>query len=558
MSYLVLARKYRPQSFDQIVRQEHVTQTLIHAISSDRVAHAILFSGPRGTGKTTIARILAKSLNCQDGPTPSPCNQCKSCREIAAGIPADVFEIDGASNNSVEQIRELRDNVRYMPSHSRYKIYIIDEVHMLSLAAFNALLKTLEEPPPHVKFMFATTEAHKVPITILSRCQRHDLKRIDQDAICQRLEFICGLENIAIPSNCIRLIAREAGGGMRDALSLLDQVISFADGQVSYEDLIQLLGVIDRKQLFDFSDAILKGQAIDTIDQIQLVYESGQDIKRFYTDVLEHFRNLLVIKLGRQVETTVLLPPEEITAMRQQVQSVSPAFINQIFDILFQHEATIRFAANPRMAFEMVLFKLSEIQPILTIDSLIASIERLRNDLKSNPPSRALMEDRAGYSTEPATPPISEPESAITGAHPPPSMPITVESLDTDGGMLAVKNELLSRLSSSQPALAGAFSRSGLSRSQDGSFVIHPEGARFSTDKIRKHHPLIRELLSDILKQNIQLIIQEPVDTVAVKKVNPADQLKRDAINHPRVAEVIEIFGGSVVDIQIKTEEKRA
>ncbi|WP_054701283.1 DNA polymerase III subunit gamma/tau [Desulfosarcina cetonica] len=228
MGYLVLARKYRPQTFDAVVGQQHVTQTLKNAIKAGRVAHAILFSGPRGTGKTTVARILAKAMNCETGPTETPCNHCRSCMDITAGRGVDVFEIDGASNNSVEQVRELRDNSRYMPAHSRFKIYIIDEVHMLSIAAFNALLKTLEEPPAHVMFLFATTEAHKIPITILSRCQRHDLKRIDLAAVVGHMESLCRQESVAISTNNLWRIARESGGSMRDALSLLDQILPAA------------------------------------------------------------------------------------------------------------------------------------------------------------------------------------------------------------------------------------------------------------------------------------------------------------------------------------------
>lgn len=255
MAYLVLARKYRPQTFEEVVGQEHVTRTLKNAISGNRVAHAILFSGPRGTGKTTIARILAKAVNCESGPTPTPCNGCRSCQDITAGRGVDVFEIDGASNNSVDQVRELRDNSRYMPAHSRYKIYIIDEVHMLSIAAFNALLKTLEEPPAHVLFFFATTEAHKIPITILSRCQRHDLRRIESAAISQHMEDLCRQEAVSLSSGNLWAIARESGGSMRDALSLLDQVLASRDGQIDDEYVMNLLGGMDRQVLYDLSEA---------------------------------------------------------------------------------------------------------------------------------------------------------------------------------------------------------------------------------------------------------------------------------------------------------------
>jgi len=294
MGYLVLARKYRPQTFSEVIGQEHITRTLTHAISSGRVAHAILFSGPRGTGKTTVARLLAKAMNCEAGPTSTPCNTCRSCREITAGAGTDVFEIDGASNNSVDQIRELRENIKYMPAHSPYKIYIIDEVHMLSIAAFNALLKTLEEPPAHVMFVFATTEPQKIPITILSRCQRYDFRRIGIDSIVAHLKKLCLAEDSRIDDESLWLIAREAAGSMRDALSLLDQVVACSDGIITYEYVLTVLGGIDREIMFAFSDAVLKGDIPVILDMIDEVYGRGLDLKKFYEHVVHHFRNLMI------------------------------------------------------------------------------------------------------------------------------------------------------------------------------------------------------------------------------------------------------------------------
>ena len=268
MSYLVLARKYRPQTFDRVIEQDHVTRTLSNAISADRVAHAVLFAGPRGTGKTTVARILAKAMNCKEGPIPAPCNKCRSCREITSGNAVDVFEIDGASNNSVDQVRELRDHIKYMPAHSMYKIYIIDEVHMLSMPAFNALLKTLEEPPPHVMFIFATTEPQKIPITILSRCQRHDFRRLSLKSMIEHMAYISQEENFKIPQESLVLIGQEATGSMRDALSLLDQVLSCFKGSVSHDQILEILGVIDRKYVFDLCDTILRGDIAGILDAL--------------------------------------------------------------------------------------------------------------------------------------------------------------------------------------------------------------------------------------------------------------------------------------------------
>ena len=295
MSYLVFARKYRPQTFEEVVQQDHVTRTLTNAIEAGRVAHAILFAGPRGTGKTTVARVLAKAMNCAQGPTRTPCNTCRSCREITAGNAADVFEIDGASNNSVDQVRELRDNLQYMPAYSRFKIYIIDEVHMLSLAAFNALLKTLEEPPEHILFMFATTELHKIPITILSRCQRHDLRRIDAEAIAGHLALICSQEAVDVDEASLNLIAQEAGGSMRDALSLLDHVLSCTQGAVTVELISDLLGIVDRDHLFELSHEVLNRNLSAVLQGIDAVWRKGYEVKRFFSDLITHFHHLTLV-----------------------------------------------------------------------------------------------------------------------------------------------------------------------------------------------------------------------------------------------------------------------
>ena len=348
MSYLVLARKYRPQNFETVVQQSHVTRTLANAIAAGRVAHAILFSGPRGTGKTTIARILAKAMNCENGPTATPCNQCRSCREITAGHASDVFEIDGASNNSVDQVRDLRENLKYMPVHSRFKIYIIDEVHMLSLAAFNALLKTLEEPPEHILFMFATTEIHKIPITILSRCQRHDLRRIDGKGIVQHMATICKEESAKIDAESLHLIAQEAGGSMRDALSLLDHVLACAQGEITVELISDLLGVVDRRHLFVMADAVLTGDIQQVLKGIDEAWRQGYEIKRFYTDLAGYFHHLSLIKLGAKAEQLVDLPRQEIEQMKAQVQSIPHSFLVQIVDLLFQAEPAIKFSSQPQ------------------------------------------------------------------------------------------------------------------------------------------------------------------------------------------------------------------
>jgi len=300
MPYEVLARKWRPQVFQDVIGQEHITQTLINAIKTDRLAHAYLFGGPRGVGKTSVARILAKAINCEKGEPGVPCNRCQSCAEITDGASVDVQEIDGASNRGIDEIRELRQNIKYMPSASQYRIYIIDEVHMLTLPAFNALLKTLEEPPAHVKFIFATTEAHKVPMTILSRCQRFDFKRIPVAQIIGQLEKISAEEDIEIGKSGLAMIAREAEGSMRDAESLLDQVVSFTGPKVEDRHIIEILGVIDRDVILNAVRAIIEGAPRGCLEIVDQIYNYGYDIKEFYRALMEQFRNLVVSLVAPQ------------------------------------------------------------------------------------------------------------------------------------------------------------------------------------------------------------------------------------------------------------------
>ncbi len=296
MSYEVFARKYRPQTFDDLVGQAHVSRTLKNAVAQNRLAHAYLFVGPRGVGKTSTARILAKSLNCVKGPTVTPCGECDNCREIAAGNSLDVIEIDGASNNSVEDVRQLRENVRYAPAKGRYKIYLIDEVHMLSPAAFNALLKTLEEPPEHVKFIFATTEPQKVLPTILSRCQRFDLHRIPANLIAKHLQFIAGKEKITLEPAAAHAIARGAEGGLRDAESMLDQLVAFCGEKISENDVLNVFGFTSEQTVVDLTGRILRTETPGAIDLLHQQSEAGKDMMRLISDLIAYLRDLLVFK----------------------------------------------------------------------------------------------------------------------------------------------------------------------------------------------------------------------------------------------------------------------
>ena len=381
MSYLVLARKHRPQTFDEVVGQDHVTQTLKNAIGSDRVAHALLFAGPRGVGKTSVARIMAKAMNCAQGPTTSPCNVCPSCEEITESAAMDVFEIDGASNRGIDEIRELRENIKYMPSRSRFKIYIIDEVHMLTAPAFNALLKTLEEPPSHVLFFFATTEAHKIPTTILSRCQRHNFKRIGFEQIVVSLQQVCQKSSFQISEESLQLLAQEAGGSMRDALSLLDQIMAYSESTISHEEVLEALGAVDRKVLFDLCGALLGNDIVSALNLLDDLYSRGYDLKRLYRQILEHLRHLLIVKLDTKNHNLLALPDHEITMLKAQAEGLSLESIHQFFTIAFESEASIRFSDQPRLTLEALFVRLFQLKKVTSLDRIIAGIDTVANAL---------------------------------------------------------------------------------------------------------------------------------------------------------------------------------
>jgi len=377
MSYLVLARKWRPQVFEDVVGQRPITQTLQNAISQKRVAHAFLFTGARGVGKTSTARILAKALNCEMGPQINPCNQCTTCKEITNGTSMDVIEIDGASNRGIEEIRELRENVRYSPAKSRYKIYIIDEVHMLTREAFNALLKTLEEPPSHIVFVFATTEPHKIPATILSRCQRYDFKRIPLREIIGSLKKIVEEEKVQISQRGLLLIAQESEGSMRDAQSLLDQVISYGGKDVRDEDIAEVLGVIDQKILYDTIEAIAEKNAEQCMKIVEHVYHYGYDIQHFCQELLQYLRNLILLKVSEHPEELMELPEEELGPLKRQAEKFRFDQLNHLFNLLLRGEEEVAHSTFPRTMLEMTLIRMATLQPILPIDEILKKLEAL-------------------------------------------------------------------------------------------------------------------------------------------------------------------------------------
>ncbi len=566
MSYLVLARKYRPQTFEEVVQQAHVTTTLTNAILADRVAHAILFAGPRGTGKTTIARILAKAMNCIQGPLPTPCNACRSCEEVTGGSSADVFEIDGASNNSVDQVRELRENIKYMPAYSKFKIYIIDEVHMLSVAAFNALLKTLEEPPGHVMFLFATTEPHKIPITIHSRCQRHDLRRIDSQALIAHMKMLCHREEREVSLESLGVIAREAGGSMRDALSLLDQVISSTSGPVAHEQLLDMLGAVDRSLLFDLADGIMQKDLAGLLDILETAYNRGTDIRRLYADLVEHFRNLIVVGMGRQTEKLIDAPDHERERLAQQARGAAPTLFSQVFRILAEEVPALKFAASPKLAFETVLFRLLEAQPALPVEELIEKLDMLREDFAQGGPP--VIPVSAG-SPVPAQPPetipatipaaIKEPAAGFNPVPPPPADNPVGETAVNEKDLSALWPQLLEVIAREHPPLGGALASAKLLEVTAETVTLEVPGNQFNINRLRKRENSARleKTCSDFFQRPVTVVMK--ADMAGRKKNDSKKKLdnkrKQDVLSHPLIEDAIEIFKGEVVEVRSLSEK---
>ncbi|MGB3397327.1 MAG: DNA polymerase III subunit gamma/tau, partial [Nitrospira sp.] len=372
MDYQVSARKYRPGTFDDVIGQSHVVQTLMNSIATKRIAHAFLFSGTRGVGKTTVARILAKALNCEQGPTGTPCNTCANCQEITQGTSVDVVEIDGASNTSVDDVREIRENVKFTPFRGQYRVYIIDEVHMLSNSAFNALLKTLEEPPAHVVFIFATTEIHKIPATILSRCQHYNFRRISKAEIARRLRHVADQDGLSIEDRSLLALARASEGSMRDGLSLLDQIIAFGGKTIRHEDLEALLGAVPQERIRAMVEAVIQQDSAKALQVIAALLDQGHDVRAYCADLVEYVRNMLVaavVPSGPELRSLIEATEEDLTQLVRDAGRFTVEQLQDLFRMYAAAEDSLRVSAHPRFVLETAavratrLLRNAEVQP---------------------------------------------------------------------------------------------------------------------------------------------------------------------------------------------------
>ena len=378
-----LYRAYRPQTFKDVVGQEHIIKTLKNQIENGNVGHAYLFCGTRGTGKTSTAKIFARAVNCIDSVNEEPCNECEVCKDILNDNIMDVIEIDAASNNSVDDVREIRENVKYTPAKCKYKVYIIDEVHMLSQGAFNALLKTLEEPPSYVIFILATTEPHKIPATILSRCQRFDFKRVTVQDMSSRMKEICEDVNIDVDERALNLIARNSQGALRDALSILDQCMSFSDDKIEYKDVVDLLGTVNIEQLFEMAEYVIKEDTKKCLEILNEFVIWGKDIKNLIDDLIDHFRNLMICKVSTELDEIISLPEETIEQLKAQSSLIETNDIIRILNILSETQDNIKSSSNPRVLAEVSIMKLSQPMFDESKESLIKRLANLEEIIKS-------------------------------------------------------------------------------------------------------------------------------------------------------------------------------
>lgn len=603
MSYLVLARKYRPSTFADLVGQEHVIRTLENAIQLNRVHHAFLFTGARGVGKTTTARILARALNCEQGPTATPCGVCSMCTEIGNGSSPDVLEIDGASNTGVDNVRELKENVRYRPSRGKYKLYIIDEVHMLSQAAFNALLKTLEEPPEHVKFIFATTEPQKIPVTILSRCQRFDFRRVGAEQLTSHLSSILEKEGLQLGPQALSYIVREAQGSVRDSLSLLDQVLSYGGEKLDDSLVIEALGVVDRQTIFQVCDAILSKNGSALLDLIAEIDARGHDMTDVAGLVVEHLRDLMVAKVSNSTATVLCdRAPAELESLETQAQSVDKALLHRLFALAVRVAEDVSRSFHPRVSLEMGLLRLLEAESAQSLESLLQKIDGFikggapvgasqaggpsRHEASrpakaaAAPPRNPSQDSLANAARRPAgqikssasrSEPRPEPRPGVQSNAGSSSVKSSQSSAPVAAGQPATMlpstavepwKRFVARVQQAGPALAAVLQHGSVVEfSPMGVTVGYPkESFYWASANDPDSKKVILKKLEEHFGQPVSFTIvaseemgaQKPATLAEIREkeeFDEASQIKQDAIEHPAVKDTIALLGGEVENV---------
>ena len=547
MAYKVIARKFRPQTFEEVVGQTHVTRTLVNSIRDGRIAHAFLFAGERGVGKTSIARILAKALNCHTGRTDRPCGTCPSCQEIAAGTSIDVHEIDGASNRGVDDIRALRENVRYLPTRDRYKIFIIDEVHMLTDQAFNALLKTLEEPPPHVVFILATTEPQKIPDTIISRCLRFDFRRIPIKDIITHLEHISRQEKIEVSKQGLYLIAREAEGSMRDAQSILERAVSYCGMKIQESDLQEMLGHVDRRQLFTILDGLVAGDPHACITGLARLYEAGIDLKRCYYAFLELLRDLLMIKTLPAQAGLVEASDEDLRQLQHVADRISAEGLQRCFRLWFAAENDVVRSASPKTALEVCLLEMLQVKDSVPVDELILRIEQLQGQMEKKQTFNQGGAGQHGSSTvscQQVTTPFRHSQQVTSAPEPPRSGEVSPESL-------------LAFIAQKDYKFSTYFQQASVTVSSEGTVTVQfpPNNIFFDHIKDPESERKLRALCQEYLGRSVNLVVRAQPDR---EKKNDKDrcspeqmrkQHEQQVLHNPVIQNVLKMFNGKIVAI---------
>ena len=554
MAYQVLARKYRPRQFDEVIAQRHVTQTLQNALKSGRTSSGYLFTGPRGTGKTTTARLLAKALNCIEGPTPTPCDNCPACREIAAGSSLDVLEIDAASNTGVDDIRALRENVRYLPTSGKKRIYIIDEVHRLSGSAFDALLKTLEEPPEHVVFMLATTEPHKVPETIRSRTQRYDFRRVSASDLSDHLRKISDAENIVIDDDAIYILARKADGSVRDAMSLLDQLSAFAGEKITTAHVIEALGLIDRQFFLDYTRAVASRDSAAGLDMIKKLIDSGVEINDFCHGLVEHFRNLLVLLNASDPEKLLVLSETELAALVEQKDFFVSGDLLRLIKIITDLSLDLRSGLDPRLLLETATLKLTNLDATVTFEEILAHLA------KKGPPSAPVAPEPAadlfGHESPPPAPvsPVAispakniaaEPTETVPGKINLPVIqtgwPRFLEQLKTKNQMLAAHLSMVEIREVKDNTITAVFYNNGGTSKQ----VVE------KTDYLN----VVMSVLRDCFKANLRIRFEidhthKPAATARPSAAPPKIDSAKILAENDKLKSLVERFDGEIIGMK--------